>query len=465
MTTANMLNKVVVVRDGVNDAGIKAGKGKIAMLALFMFVLLIPVHPLIGGLRMDPYRLFFIIIYIPMLIKLFSGQAGKVNASDKLIFLYCGWVILSFTVNHGFEHFAYSVVWVMELSGGYILGRLLVRSISDYRRFIRFHTMAILAMAPLAFYEMLTNHMVIAEFLGKFLPATQKNFADRFGLSRVQVVFPHSILFGLYCSIAVANIFYYAQEKLFRRLILLVGVVAVTFTSLSSAPLLSVLLQSLLSGYDKVTKGNWKILMVLAVIAYVIVASISNRSPLVIIIEKLTLDPQTGWYRIHIWRYGMLNVWANPIFGLGFRGWIRPDWLTSSVDNFWLLNAMRNGIPAFLLLAAAMIVHSARVVRATLSTDLEKNIRTGYMIVLFGIVFTLTTVHVWDALAVFIMFYIGIGAFFYNNIGTGQPAEIAEADPEQTIAPEAGPAVTEQGTRLAKSSRTPKDYRMTVKKM
>lgn len=443
-------------------APIVSNKGSVFLLAVFMIALLIPVHPQIGGLRMDPYRILFIVIYIPIVLKLLSGGAGGVTTSDKLIFAYSIWVVLCFTVNHGFEHFAYSVVWVMEISGGYILGRLLVRNIADYQRFVRFHVIAIFIMAPLAFYELLTSHMVVTEFLGKFLPATQKNPADRFGLSRVQVVFPHSILFGLYCSIAVANIFYVAKDKLLRSLFAMAGVIAVTFTSLSSAPLLSILLQSGLIAYDKITKGRWKLLMVLAVIAYVIVASISNRSPLLIIIEKLTLDPQTGWYRIHIWRYGMQNVWQHPIFGIGFNDWVRPDWLSASVDNFWLLNAMRTGIPSFLLLAAAILIHSIRIVKVPLEDQMVKYIRTGYLIVLFGILFTLSTVHVWDALAVFIMFYIGAGAFLYTNANIGQTPIESGAAHLSPDAIEPNPETTAAGTKLARKPRTAKDFRLKV---
>ena len=464
MTAADIVKSDVASLDSRSDARIVSNKGKIALLAFFMFILLVPVHPLIGGLRMDPYRIFFIIIYIPILVKLLSGSAGGVTTSDKLIFAYSFWIILCFMVNHGFEHFAYSIVWVMEISGGYILGRLVVRNTADYKRFVRFHVIAISVMAPLAFYELWTGHMVLTEILGKFLPATQKNLADRFGLSRVQVVFPHSILFGLYCSIAVANIFYVAKDRLLRRLFLMCGVVAVTFTSLSSAPLLSILLQSGLTTYDKITKGKWKLLMILAAIAYVIVASISNRSPLVLIVEKLTLDPQTGWYRIHIWRYGMENVWKHPIFGLGFNTWERPDWLSSSVDNFWLLNAMRTGIPSFLFLAAAILVHSIRIVKVPLEGQVEKQIRIGYLIVLFGIIFTLSTVHVWDALAVFIMFYIGVGAFFYTNTNIGQTSTNAGVKHELLDVPEEEQVTTASGTRLARKPRPKKDFRFKVKR-
>jgi len=49
-------------------------------------------------------------------------------------------------------------------------------------------------------------------------------------------------------------------------------------------------------------------------------------------------------------------VRAHPVFGIGYGDWARPNWIPASVDNFWLLTAMRHGVPGLGFLAAAFIL-------------------------------------------------------------------------------------------------------------
>src|SRR3954466_10503300 len=57
-----------------------------------------------------------------------------------------------------------------------------------------------------------------------------------------------------------------------------------------------------------------------------------------------------------IWEYGSASVLNNPLFGVGFGDWARASWMTSSADMFWLVNAMRHGLPAGLLIMSAFLL-------------------------------------------------------------------------------------------------------------
>ena len=51
----------------------------------------------------------------------------------------------------------------------------------------------------------------------------------------------------------------------------------------------------------------------------------------------------------------MMEVGRHPVFGIGLNDWTRPWWRAkmASFDNFWLLQAMRFGLPTLIFLALA----------------------------------------------------------------------------------------------------------------
>jgi hypothetical protein len=103
----------------------------------------------------------------------------------------------------------------------------------------------------------------------------------------------------------------------------------------------------------------------------------------------------------------MVNVWNNPVFGLGLEDWVRPHFMYSgSMDNFWLALAVRYGLPGFGLLALAWISGLARVFLAQTS---HTQLRYGWAFCMLGLTFTLATVHIWTAVYSFTFFLLGAG--------------------------------------------------------
>ena len=234
---------------------------------------------------------------------------------------------------------------MVELVGGYFLGRVLVRDAMDYKRMVRIMIYTMIFLAPFALIELKTGRLVIPDLLRPFFDTIHRGRSayGRWGLERVYTVFDHPILFGLYFSVIMVNIFYMVKHNIFGRIMGAAFAFGMTFMSLSSAPLLSCGMQFLLIGWDKITKGKWKALIIMSVFLYVLIDSLSNRTPVTILIETMTFNASTGWTRIAIFESGIRAVQNSPFVGIGFNDWPRPHWLTSSVDNFWLLTAMRYG--------------------------------------------------------------------------------------------------------------------------
>ena len=438
------------------------------LLVLFIVSLLLPINFSLGGVRMNPSRLFLLACAIPFALKLFGGRVGGFTWVDRCMLGFVTLMVVALIYQHGTKELAYALSQVLEMFGGYMAGRVMIRGLPDYRLFIRIFLLALLVMMPFAIYEMSHFRMPITEFLSKAFAVVAFNPQSRFGLRRPQVVFPHAILFGLFCSIALASVFYIYRKHVFRRIVYMGVVLAMTFMALSSAPMLSAFLQLGLITWGKVTRGAWKLLAGIVVTIFISLQLFTHRGAFVIFVETMTLDPSTGWSRILIWQYGSQNVLAHPLLGIGLNDWVRPYWMDSSVDNFWLLMAMRYGLPCLFFILATFVLHVTLLIRAKNLGEDAMMLRLGYTITLCALIFLLSTVDVWDAVSVFVFFFIGAGAFLYTSDQSDSVvATQTAASPDRPAGPHFSrfPQTTGRGHRQGlQSVPSPSSTRTTLQK-
>lgn len=425
-------------------------------LVLFLLCVLIPGSFTIGGTMLTPLRILLLVTCVPFTLQILAGKVGRATPVDWLLLGFAFWILLSLIVVHGASRIPYAIINAVEIVGGYVVGRYLIRSAQDYRRLFLFLLIAIVILVPFAMVENVTGKLVIPELLRPILntPYRGDSAYGRMGFERAYVVFAHPIHWGLFCSLTMAN------WVMMRRKSVVTIVVAIAFSffttmlALSSAPLLSCSLQILLLGWQWVTKGRWKLFIILAVSAYIFVDMASNRTPITILIGSLTFNPMSGFVRMAVFEYAWAAILNSPVFGIGFNEWARPGWVTGSVDNFWLVNAMRSGLPGAGLVIAAFVVHLLLMMRAKVGSEDTWALQVGHGIALVGISFTLITVHIWGALAVFVMFYLGAGAWIYaydqsgGDQEGGQPAAGPMPDPRAiryTRFPPAGPGAAASG--------------------
>jgi hypothetical protein len=383
------------------------------LLIVFMVVLIMPVSFDIAGFRLSPIRLYLLIMFIPLLTQLLGGKVGKMHFIDAAMLLFAAWLMITLLYHEGMAKFAYSAISVAELLGGYLVGRTLIRNANDFRFLIKCQIGIMLFLFPLAVIESITNNQLWSKFLDIFGEAKFRGGSSRprYGYQRVSTGFDHPILYGVFCSVAAANVVYIWRDNLTRAIGWLGFVTVMAFLSLSSGALLSVVFQICLTVWDILTRSKWRLLVTLSVCTYIFLTFASNRGPLILMIETMTFSPGTGWTRVIQWEYGSAEVLRNPIWGKGLDGdWIRPSWLyTSSIDNYWLVVAFRHGLPGIFFLGLAFIGGFTKIVRAKNLDPGSSQIRTGYLIAFAGICFSLGTVHIWNALAVYIYCYLGAG--------------------------------------------------------
>lgn len=381
----------------------------------YMICVVLPVRFMAGPLQITTLRLFMLAMLVPLLIHLARTRRFRPTATDICLVLFVLWVGVSMSVNTPAQAVEHTGITALELLGGYVLARICIKTPDQFYALIKTLTLLILICMPLALFETVTGRPPIIELI-RAIPALSSveiiNIAPRLGLERVQAVFAHPIHFGLFCSTAVSLLFVGMSRhlSLTLRTTGLACITATAFLALSSGAFLSVLIQLFLIGWGTVFAGlkrKWLVLLAVCAVAYLYVDLVSNRSPMRVFFSYATFSAHNAYWRSLIFEWGMVNVWTNPIFGIGLNDWVRPHFMYSgSMDNFWLAGAVRYGIPGFALLAAGWIMGLVRVAR---SNTPEPHLRTAWLICMVGLSFTLATVHVWTAVYSFVFFLFGAG--------------------------------------------------------
>ena len=413
----------------------QAATGGVFVLAgLFLVSLLFPNQFLIFGLMFQPYKLWMAILFIPLLVMFFQGKAGKPILIDWLMIGSTFWVLLSLLRNHGVGLTAITGgTYVLEFLGAYLLARIAIRSAADFRRMVQVIFVIILILMPFAVFEAFSGKPLLAQLIGA--DWVIKWLGERMGVRRTQTVFEHPILFGAFISTAFGLVWYalIPNASFVARMFLVSFVGFTTIFSMSTGAFLAILVQMGLIGWELVTRPHpkrWKIFGWLVVIGYLALDQITTRSPFHTLVHYAAFSSESSYNRILIFEHGMANVRANPIFGIGFREWARPSWMKASFDNFWLLTAMRHGVPAFLMFAGAIALIILRAGRQTMIDPVDRACRAAYLTALGGLIIAGGTVHYWRALFVFVVFIIGSGVWMFTG-GARSPAEASDSIPEK----------------------------------
>jgi hypothetical protein len=418
-------------------AGIPKARVALPVLLYFLAVLL-PLKFPVGPIDMTGVRLVLILLVVPLTIQLAMGRYGRILATDILFFLHCAWIVVALAVNNPQQVVANAGSTGIEFLGGYLVGRAFIRTPGDFLGLIKLLALIGLCSLPFAIYETLSGTPIILRLLDA-VPGTTTlrdlQIGMRLGLHRVQMVFVHPIHYGLFCTVAL-SLCYVGLKGIYsdtQRVIVTFTLGACGFLALSSGAFLAIVLQIMLIGWAFVfrsTPWRWWLLVGLFVLIYIGIALLSTRPPIRVFMTYATFSSHTAFWRGQIFEWGMVNVWANPIFGLGLNDWVRPRWMYSgSMDNFWLVMAVRYGIVGFGLLAAGYLIALWKMGRR----DFENNrllwqFRRAWMFSFVGLTFTLCTVHVWDTIYSVVFFMFGAGMWMLTtDADAGSPAPAAGA--------------------------------------
>jgi hypothetical protein len=393
----------------------------LVLVYAFIISLVLPVEAsfFIGPLRLTPYRIVLIFAVVPCILRMLNGQAGGFKWVDALMFLHVMWASIALFFAHGLKSWEISGIYFIEVLTPYLLARCYVRTVEQFDAVVRFLFWIILGLLFITAFESLT---------GNFLRGPVVIADPRWGLHRAYGPFEHPILYGVFTA-SMFGITYFAMKgrtSVFRQRVAAGVIILATMFSLSAGPLVAILAQVLLMAWNRAMerfKYRWSLLIGAFAASWVIVDLISSRTPLHVFISYFTFNASTAYQRLLIWEYGTMAVGLNPFFGIGHHDWQRPSWLPASIDNFWLVEAVRFGVPAAVLLIAAVVLMCVHVARAPAPNPASANCRAGWLISIVGLAIAACTVHLWNATFTFFMFLLGCGGWIaWPEKKAAQPA-------------------------------------------
>ncbi|WP_299640428.1 hypothetical protein [Devosia sp.] len=400
-------------------------------VTLLIVGLLIPWVISFGTLAMSVYRLVLLALTFPCLVFWLSGKAGKIRLTDVLLLLFCGWCTIAIAVVHGPES---SVepggIFFLETFGAYLVARIYIRTADQFLATARLLFVVVAVVLPFALFETVTGQKLILELFRLVLPTIAGTITElRWSLTRVQGPFEHPILFGVFCStmLALTHLVLGRNASPAQRWAMTATVALTGTLSFSSGPLVALIAQVLLltwNGLLETVRSRWRILWALATVAYLVVELGSNQS----VPQYLThfaFDPWTAYYRLLIFDYGWASVLANPLFGTGFNDWVHPSWMSSSIDMFWLVPAIRHGLPAAILFVLAFLSATIGVGLKPLQDHRLIAYRTAYLITMGAFFIAGWAVHFWMATYVLFMFLLGSGMWLVDAEAEAVPGSAA----------------------------------------
>ena len=385
---------------------------------IYLFCVILPVGFNVGPLAMTGLRFMMVLVILPLFARLVMGRYGRILLPDVVFTLHILWAIVALAMNNPSQVVQQVGSVGVEFIGGYLIGRAYVRAQGDFMALCRWLGFLVLCTTPFALYEAMTGRPIIIEMLRRVQLSAVAivSIEGRMGLERVQASFAHPIHYGLFCSVAFSLCFVALRDvsQTSWRYFTSMTVAFSGLLALSSGALLAIILQIALIAWAATfasVRWRWWLLVGLFMLSYVVIDLFSNRTPLRVFMSYATFSAHNAYWRSIIFEWGMKNLWGSPIFGIGLNDWVRPDFMHSgSMDNFWLVMAVRYGIPGFLLLAVGYVFGIFRVMRRNFESDpVLARIRRAWVFTFLGLSFTLSTVHIWTNIYSFVMFMFGAG--------------------------------------------------------
>ncbi|MEM7777762.1 MAG: O-antigen ligase family protein [Pseudomonadota bacterium] len=400
-------------------------RGPVWVAKLFLISLLTPYAVSVGPIVLMPHRVVILLFFLPFFLRLFVlRKSGKPILIDWLMLGSCVWAALALIANHPFSLVVEPIgVHMIELFGAYLIARVSIRCVEDFQSFVRTFFIIVLVLFPFAAAESLTQRPILLNLLPGS-DVSPVNAGVRMGMRRAQTVFAHPIHFGAFVSTGL-GLFWFGLHPRGLRFLATPIVTASTVFSLSTGALISLVMQFAFVAWETILRTmekRWTLFAALSVFGYILIDLLSNRSPFHVLVTYASFSSRSAYNRILIWQYGTDNIWDNPIFGLGLREWVRPPWMSASMDNFWLFIGVHYGLPSIAMLLGAIFLIVRLASRVKLHTEQENLCRAAYLVTIGGLIVAGGTVHYWHAMMAFVMFIFGTGIWTISG-GTARQVD------------------------------------------
>jgi len=396
---------------------INRSQAKFWLIAYLLFMI-IPAefYFQLAGIRLEPYRIYLILAFLLFLLP--NLNYFNFEKRDVLLLLYTVLCCFGLIFNHGAAGLKSGGIFFLEVFVGYSVGLSVGARIGLFKSVISVVLIFFVLLIPFAILESNTGyrlfHVIAGELSGSEYVEYLGDSYYRRGVHRASTVFSHPILYAICCAVVVPFVFYFYKGA--KRYLALIGIATGLYASMTSAAILMVISQYGLHFLRKLQrrfKNIFSIVVYLSLGAYIFLFFASNRGAVLLFISFASLNPQTAYVRYLQWQNASDDISRNFWWGIGLNDWTRPFWMPSSIDSYWLLAMLQNGVFAMVALALFFI---------TLCKGFWKSWRlTGntiyfmFFTVVFSIIFAGFTVDFFDRAQLFIFFLLGCMASFLKR--------------------------------------------------
>ena len=366
-----------------------------------------------------------IALVIPAIMVL-ARKGRRLLTCDIATTLMVGWMLATASLNPGSLSSPGAVC--IEFLFSYIVGRAFFLRPAALDTFVRALKLITAFIVALAMGELVTGRLLAHEMAGTIFGIPPAGAVFRGGIIRATSTLDHPILLGVFCSLVNVIVLFWERSPdptrtVFVRLparmpfrTILGFANGVCFRNgglwLRSAPAACTAKMDDLLECFRLRDRRGLLL---------------SDHPIGWLISNLTLDPQSGYFRILIWNLAFERIELRPLYGYSFQFFNDPI-LDTTIDCVWLVNALRFGVPASALL---FIVNLAAIwpIRQRgpgASDDYGQRMRLAFTAVLLLFMFSGITVHFWNYLWIFWGLCVGIrGALRESalNSGTARAAQ------------------------------------------
>lgn len=403
--------------------------------ALLVYAALLPfeLRLTIADQTLYPPRIMAIIV-LPWLCLRLPKARGQFVVWDWLLALSALWMIVAFMMNYGpLSGAVRGGILAFDIAVPYLAARIAINDSNDLRRLLVLIAPGLLLAGLSMVAEVIAARSLVKPFFASLfgpLPlyqggdavgiASSASFERRLGILRAAGPFSHPILAGVFLA-SFLPLYLYSSLRhwpIFGG----IGASILAVFSASSAPILLLLINATLLAVDWlqrfVTFVSWKVILPTLGV-FVLLLHLGSQNGLINVIIRLTLNPQTGYFRQLIWQYGTLSVDKHPFFGIGYEGFERPSWMPESVDNHWLLLAIRFGaLPAFTIGFIAIAVVCILCLNSNRGSEIERRLRVSLAASLFSLCL----------MGFSVAFFGGMQTWFYMLIAIAVSIAIAPAE-------------------------------------
>ena len=311
----------------------------VAIFALAGVVLPTGIQISLGpGVTFTPGRIGAALLFFPAMLVLYK-RGRRFVLCDFLALATAAWMIVASIASVGVSEIPTAGGDALDFLGGYLISRAYCFGRPALDSFIRVLKIFAIIVIILAMADTISGRMIVHEMIAPWPEPLMRN-----GWVRAASTFDHPILFGVFCALTAAILLYW-ERTLLRRSVAAGLCFLGCILSLSSAAFMAFSIILIAFTYDQLLRRyswRWSAFWI-TIGTLIFVVFVVTPHPLNWVLSHLTLDPQTGYYRIMIWDTALTYIAQSAVIGYGYQ--FNDVILNNTIDCIWLVLSLRFGSP------------------------------------------------------------------------------------------------------------------------